>query len=113
MRTRTPAAALIASASIIAVSACGSSASPSAAAALPAAEQQAITSMTAHCTQDAAQLASMVAATSQLEVKAGITGESVTALAQHLATVVAAYGSKKVSCVDPFASYLTLREGGS
>lgn len=107
--------ASVASAAVLslAATACGSSAATSAAPAIPAAEQQAITAMTAHCTQNAAELAAMVTETHQLEVKAGVTGESVTALAQHLSTVVAAYGSKKVSCVDPFASYLTLREGGS
>jgi len=112
MKTLIPALSIAAAS--LALAACGSSAAAAPATpAIPAAEQQAITAMTAHCTQDAAQLASMVTATHQLEVKAGVTGESVTALAQHLATVVAAYGSKKVSCVDPFASYLTLREGGS
>jgi hypothetical protein len=103
------AAALAAAA--IPLAACGSSPSAPTAPALPAAEQAAIAAMARHCTQDAAQLASMVAETHTLEVKNGVTGESVTALAGHLATVVAAYGSKKVSCADPFAAYLTEREG--
>jgi hypothetical protein len=104
-------AAALAAAAAVALAGCGSSASSFAAPAMPAAEQQAITAMTAHCTQDAAQLAAMVTATHSLEVKAGITDESATALAGHLATVAAAYGAKKVSCVDPFAAYLTEREG--
>lgn len=111
---RKPIAAVLAAAStILLAAACGSSAaSASAPSALPAAAQSAITAMTAHCTQDAAQLAAMVTETHQLEVRDGVTDESVTALAGHLATVVAAYKSR-VSCVSPFADYLTLREGGS
>lgn len=110
MRSRIPAViALPAAALALAACSSGSSAgSPSPA--LPAAEQAAITSMTAYCTQDAGQLASMVSTTHGLEVKAGIKDETETQLAQHLLAVVKANASP-ISCVDEFASYLTLREG--
>jgi len=78
---------------------------------VPAAEQRAIASMAGHCTQDPAQLAAMIGETRKLEVQAGITDETTVQLAQHLATVVAAY-PKPVSCTDAFAAYVTLREGG-
>lgn len=67
--------------------------------------------MAGHCTQNAAQLGSMVAAVHQQEVKNGITGESETQLAGHLLRVVEA-NKGRVSCVDEFAAYLTMREGG-
>lgn len=66
--------------------------------------------MTAYCTQDATQLASMVSATHGLEVKAGITDETEAQLAGHLLTVVKA-NKAPVSCVQEFAAYVTLREG--
>lgn len=109
---RTLAAAVTAAVISVAAAACGSPAPSPAAPSIPAAEQSAITAMAAHCTQSAAQLAAMIAATHGLEVKAGVTDESAAALAGHLATVVAAYGSRKVSCVSPFAAYVTMREGG-
>ena len=93
----------------LALAGCGSAAG-SPAPSLPAAEQAAITAMAPYCTQGPAQLASMVSATHQLEVKAGIKDETETQLAQHLVTVVKANASP-ISCVDEFAAYLTLREG--
>jgi hypothetical protein len=66
--------------------------------------------MTQYCTQNSAQLEAMVAKVHQLEVQRGATGETITQLAGHLLTVVTAYKSR-VSCVDPFAAYLTLRTG--
>ena len=108
MRNPIPAAALCAG--ILTTAACGSS--TPAPAAPPSAYQKAITSMTAHCTQDAAQLQAMVASVRSIEVKAGVTDESLTAVAGHLATVVSGYKSP-VSCTDPFAAYATMRTGGS
>ncbi len=67
--------------------------------------------MTTYCTQDPAQLSAMVAKVHQLEASNGIHDETMTHLAGHLLTVVSAYKSR-VSCVDPFGAYLTLREGG-
>lgn len=111
--TRHIPAAIALAAVAVTLSACGSG-SPAAALSpsLPAAEQAAITAMAPYCTQDAGQLASMVSATHGLEVKAGIKDETETQLAQHLLTVVKANASP-VSCVDEFASYVTLREGGN
>ena len=112
MRNTVPAAALCAGL-IAAAAACGSSpAAPAAAPPPSTAYQKAITSMTAHCTQDAAQLGAMVASVRSIEVKAGVTDESLTAVAGHLATVVSGYKSP-VSCTDPFAAYATMRTGGS
>jgi len=73
--------------------------------------QRDITAMTAHCTQNPAQLSAMVAKVHQLEVSNGIHDETMTQLAGHLLTAVSAYKSR-VSCADPFGAYLTLREGG-
>lgn len=96
----------------IAVAACSSGApAPAASPSLPAAEQAAITSMTAYCTQDAGQLAAMLSATHGLEVKAGIKDETEAQLAGHLLKVVQANKSR-VSCVQEFAAYVTMREGG-
>ena len=110
MRRHT-AASLVLAAATLALAAC-SSASPGAAASppVPAAEQAAITAMTSYCTQDAAQLASMVSATHGLEVKAGIKDETEAQLAGHLLTAVKA-NKTRISCVDEFAAYVTLREG--
>lgn len=83
-----------------------------AAPAIPAAEQSAITAIAAHCTGTRAQLAAEISATRQIEVKGGVKDESVTQLAGHLATIVSAYGSKRVNCVDAFAAYATERTGG-
>jgi len=110
MRNPIPAAAL--AAGILAATACGSSSPAPAPASPPSAYQKAITSMTAHCTQDAAQLQAMVASVRGIEAKAGVTDENLTAIAGHLATVVAAYKTP-VSCTDPFAAYATMRTGGS
>jgi hypothetical protein len=67
--------------------------------------------MAPYCTQDATQLAAMVDATRGIEIKNGIKDESDTQLAEHLVTVVKANGSHRMSCVDEFAAYVTLREG--
>lgn len=110
MRNPIPAAALAAGL-LTATAACGST--PAASAPPPStAYQKAITSMTAHCTQDASQLQAMVASVRGIEVKAGITDETLTAIAGHLATVVSGYKTP-VSCTDPFAAYATMRTGGS
>lgn len=111
MRKQILAAAGLATSALL-LAACGSSPAPSAAAAPPAAYARAISALTAHCTQDAAQLDAMVRATRSIEVKAGVTDESLTSLARHLATVTAAYGKHRVSCVDPFAAYATMRTSG-
>jgi len=73
---------------------------------------QAITTMTRYCTQDAAQLESMLTATHNVEVRAGVTDESLTQLAGNLASVVAANG-RPVSCVPEFAAYASLQTAGS
>lgn len=97
---------------LIALAACSPGASaPVAPPSLPAAEQAAVTGMTAYCTQDAGQLASMVSAMHGLEVKAGIKDETEPQLAGHLLTVVKA-NKTRTSCVQEFAAYVTLREGG-
>jgi hypothetical protein len=108
---RNPVPAALCAGLLTAATACGSPA-PAPAVPPPPAYQKAITSMTAHCTQDASQLQAMVASVRSIEVKAGITDESLTALAGHLATIVAAYKTP-VSCTDPFAAYATMRTGGS
>jgi hypothetical protein len=108
MRTITFAAA---SAAAVAVAACGTASPAPASSPAPAAYTRAITAMTVHCTQDAAQLGNMVTAVRDEEVKNGVTGETLTQLAGNLETVVAAYKTR-VSCVQPFAAYLTMREGG-
>lgn len=92
------------------LAACGSS-TPSAPA-VPAAEQQAITAMAGHCSQNPVQLAAMIGEAHALEVKAGITDEDTAQLSQHLATVVASY-KNPVDCSQPFGAYVTMREGGS
>jgi len=104
--------AALAAASIAVLAACGNSAPAQSASspAVPAAEQAAVTTMTAHCTENAPQLEEMLDATHGLEVKAGITDETVPQLAAHLATVVSAYKAP-VSCVQAFAAYVTMREG--
>lgn len=115
MRNPIP-AALAAAAVLASAAACSSSPAPAAAAAtapvMPAAYARAIASMARHCTQDAARLRSMVGAVHGIEVRDGVTDESLTALAGHLATVVAAYGKHRVSCISPFSAYATMRTSG-
>jgi hypothetical protein len=89
-----------------------SSASAAPSPALVAGYTQAITTMTQYCTQDAVQLENMLAATHNIEVKAGVTDESLTQLAGNLASVVAA-NSRPVSCGQEFAAYATLRSADS
>lgn len=113
MRTRHLAAALAAVPVTAVLAACGSAApAPAPSSAMPAAYTQAVTAMTAHCKQDAAQIGNMVAETHTLEVKAGITDESVTQLAVNLSKAVSGYRTP-VDCADPFGAYVTLREGGN
>ena len=104
--------ALIVIAAAAAVAGCASSASttPTATSAPASAYQRDITAMTRYCTQNPAQLDAMVAKVHQLEIQDGIDDETTTQLAGHLLTAVSAYQSR-VSCVDTFAAYLTLRQG--
>src|SRR5262249_36386599 len=69
--------------------------------------QREIKAMTPYCTQDAAQLSAMITKIHQLEAAVGLDDETITQLAGHLLAVVSAYKSR-VSCVDPFAAYLTM-----
>lgn len=91
------------------------SGSPSASASTataPTAYTQAITTMTGYCTQDAAQLEAMVSSVQSIEAKGGVT-ESLTSIATHLATATSANGKDRMSCVQEFAAYATLRTGGA
>ncbi len=104
--------ALIVVAAAVAVTGCANSASTTttASSAPPSAYQQDITALTRYCTQDPAQLDAMVAKVHQLEIQDGIDDETMTQLAGHLLTAVSVYESR-VSCIDTFAAYLTLRQG--
>ena len=71
---------------------------------------QAITVMKQSCTQDSAQLESMVSAVRAREARAGIS-ESVTTVAWELASYTAA-NSRPVSCTSQFAAFTALRTDG-
>lgn len=109
--------AAAAAAAIAGLAGCAStSGSPAASGSAPAPApttvyQRDINAMTKYCTQNPVQLNAMVAKVHQLEVQDGINDETMTQLAGHLLTTVSAYTSR-VSCTDPFAAYLTLRQDG-
>jgi hypothetical protein len=77
--------------------------------AAPSGYDQAVTSMTRNCTQDAAQLGDMISADQATEAKEGVS-ESLTSIALHLATVTTA-NPVRMSCTPEFAAYATLRTG--
>jgi uncharacterized protein YceK len=96
------------------ISGCTSETTGTDAASSPApqtAYQRDIDAMTKYCTQNAAQLDSMVGAVHKIEVTHGITDETMTQLAGHLLTAVSGNASR-LSCIDLFGAYVTLREGG-
>ncbi len=80
---------------------------------MPAAYTQAISKMTSYCTGTPAQIAAMVGATHDIEVKGGVTDESLTELAVNLEKVVSANSTPSSQCAQEFGAYATMRTGGS